>query len=237
MTEFNLVSEIRGAMLFGRDAKARLTGLKAQQPLIMECEPTNPVDPKAIILKDLFLRPIGYMAREQAAIVAPLLGQETGLLCKVLGEQPRILVYRPPPEPRRVLTTQELSRNKRARTPTQIAARKVVAAIARLGGTVTTPDAILRSLLRDMGGVPRVGTPDRVMIIYVAYALLKDSLSAQFSRGERSYKVALSAPPQKTPKPAEVMQPSDFVLTFDQTRGLASTAITCEGNVVDERRN
>ena len=56
-----------------------------QQPLILVPEPTNPVDPNAVLLRGLSGPPIGYLAREDAPQVAAMLWQGEPLLARFDG--------------------------------------------------------------------------------------------------------------------------------------------------------
>jgi hypothetical protein len=96
-----LVSEIRGPLLISREARRTYRSLSSSQPLLMKREPNNPVDRNAIILMTLFAQPVGYMAREHAAIVAPMMDKGAVLLCRVLEGIPQILIWRDLPEKRK----------------------------------------------------------------------------------------------------------------------------------------
>lgn len=90
MTHFSLPSVIRGANLFR--AEALLRSLKPGQPLVLVRDRGNPVDGNAIYATTLYGEPVGYVAREHAAVAAPLLDAGVVLLCKV-RTTPRVLLW------------------------------------------------------------------------------------------------------------------------------------------------
>lgn len=81
-------SELRGPTLFGKVGCITFMGLVENQPMILEREPSNPVDPCAIIVRTLLGQPAGYVARETAAYVAQGMDLGTEWLCKVTGNPP-----------------------------------------------------------------------------------------------------------------------------------------------------
>lgn len=78
------IAELRGASFFGRHAVIRAY-IEAQpgQPMLLSREPTNPADTNAIIVSDLNSLPCGYVAREVAARVAPLMDQGLVPICTI----------------------------------------------------------------------------------------------------------------------------------------------------------
>ena len=67
------ISQIRGAGLFGVAGRRARAALVGGQPLMIEREFENPNDRNALRLCDLHGAPVGYVAREIAAKVAPLM--------------------------------------------------------------------------------------------------------------------------------------------------------------------
>lgn len=84
MTEpVRIRTQVRGPGLFdpgGTEAHLRLV---PGQPLILEREPGNPVDPCAVILRTLDGIPVGYVQRPTSIIVSALIDQGTMLLGRV----------------------------------------------------------------------------------------------------------------------------------------------------------
>lgn len=64
-------SEIVGAGLISQAAVLEYRALRREQPLILTREPTNPVDPCAVIAMTARLQPVGYIRRLHAALIAP----------------------------------------------------------------------------------------------------------------------------------------------------------------------
>lgn len=72
--------------MLGPETLARYRALGIAQPLILIREPNNPKDEAAVLLKDLMLAPVGYVAREDAPTVcAKLLAGEV-VLCRTNGD-------------------------------------------------------------------------------------------------------------------------------------------------------
>lgn len=67
----SIKSEIRGAGLLGPHATKEYRALQPGQPLILTREPSNQKDPNAIIARTVYLQPVGYVARQQAEVIAP----------------------------------------------------------------------------------------------------------------------------------------------------------------------
>lgn len=67
----NINSEIRGAGLISPVATLEYRALAAGMPLILTREPMNPKDPNAIIAKNVTGQACGYIAKEDAAVIAP----------------------------------------------------------------------------------------------------------------------------------------------------------------------
>jgi hypothetical protein len=107
----NIRSVIRGASLFNR-GRAVLRSLTPNQPLLLVREPTNPVDPNAVIVRTLMGEESGYVAREHAARIAPDMDRGIMWMAKVLG-RPRILLWRDPPRAREVEEKRERRRTRR----------------------------------------------------------------------------------------------------------------------------
>src|SRR5215469_7870560 len=69
-------AQIRGAGLFGRQGIERSRRLEPGERLILSREPANPADRNAIVLSNMLTcQPVGYVAREVAADVAPSMDQ------------------------------------------------------------------------------------------------------------------------------------------------------------------
>lgn len=62
---------VRGAHFFGQAGLETHAKAKVGDPMILTREPTNPNDSNAIIVATPEDQPIGYIAREYAAILAP----------------------------------------------------------------------------------------------------------------------------------------------------------------------
>lgn len=78
-------ARLRGQKLFGRQCIRRAARLTANQPLLLIREPTNPVDTNAIIAADLFGKPVGYIERGVAAVVAPFLDNGVIVMATATG--------------------------------------------------------------------------------------------------------------------------------------------------------
>lgn len=76
-------SEIKGPGLISPAARLEYRALVPDQLLILTREPTNTVDPNAVVAKTLLLQPCGYVARAQAMVIAPEMDAGTVWLCKV----------------------------------------------------------------------------------------------------------------------------------------------------------
>lgn len=83
-----------GPGLISERAIATWHGLTVNQPLLLVREPTNPVDPCAVVLTDLLGQPVGYVQRRVAAEVAPVIDGGTIVLGRVTRE--RLRVRHPP---------------------------------------------------------------------------------------------------------------------------------------------
>jgi hypothetical protein len=68
-----LSSEIRGPGLISPMARVEYRALTAGQPVTLRREPDNAKDGNAIVVETFLRQPCGYLARQQAAILAPLL--------------------------------------------------------------------------------------------------------------------------------------------------------------------
>jgi HIRAN domain len=68
-------SEIRGAKFMGACALLRFRNATPKQPLILMREARNPADFNALFACDMNGAPLGYVAREHAAIVSPEMDQ------------------------------------------------------------------------------------------------------------------------------------------------------------------
>jgi HIRAN domain len=77
-------SEIRGAAFIPRALKP-YKALTVNQPLLLTREPENRADKNAIVASTLFNEPVGYVAREDAAIVSPQIADGIMWLAKVTG--------------------------------------------------------------------------------------------------------------------------------------------------------
>lgn len=64
-------SEIRGAGLISPVATLEYRALVPDMPLVLTREPTNQKDPNAVIVKNVTGQACGYIAREDAAVIAP----------------------------------------------------------------------------------------------------------------------------------------------------------------------
>jgi hypothetical protein len=100
-----LHSAIRGAGLFGRAGRRANASLRPAQPLLLQRETDNRADPNAIIVMTLLGEPAGYVAREDAAVVAPQLDRGILWLARVRGRRPWLLLYRDEEEQQRELDT------------------------------------------------------------------------------------------------------------------------------------
>lgn len=87
MNKFELYTFLRAgsANVLGVAALNRCRDLGPAQPLIMELQPNNPVDPAAVLLKDLMGLPVGYVCREDAPRVAGTIAAGVHLLCRTDG--------------------------------------------------------------------------------------------------------------------------------------------------------
>lgn len=87
MDEVICDGEIRGAFFFQQASIDRAYNIKANAPLFLEREPYNAKDSNAIIVRDFADNlPIGYMAAEKAAIIAPLMDAGNLVLAKIKYE-------------------------------------------------------------------------------------------------------------------------------------------------------
>jgi HIRAN domain len=77
-------AQIRGASFFGRRALEHSRDLQYGEPLILMREPTNKADRNAIKVLEILGKPIGYVAREVAADVAPRMDRGEFWLADVL---------------------------------------------------------------------------------------------------------------------------------------------------------
>lgn len=77
-------AEIRGPNCFGDVAIKYWAGLTIGQPVLLEREPLNKVDSNAIIARDLFNHPLGYIAREVSAVISPLMDKGKVPLARVV---------------------------------------------------------------------------------------------------------------------------------------------------------
>ena len=57
--------------MFGNKGRRAYFALTPGQPLLLSREPDNPIDTNAIRAATLFGEPVGYVAREDAKIIAP----------------------------------------------------------------------------------------------------------------------------------------------------------------------
>jgi hypothetical protein len=92
-------SEVRGPGLISMAARLEYRALAPGQPLILQREPQNQVDKNAIVALTVMLQPCGYVARQEAAIVAPSLDLGVLWLCKVTAkgyafQSPKIVLWR-----------------------------------------------------------------------------------------------------------------------------------------------
>lgn len=85
--EWQLKTIIRGrsASVISPQAKYTYCQLVNGQPLILEHEPTNHVDPNAVLVKDLMGAPCGYVAREHAPEVSAKIKSGLILMAKAIG--------------------------------------------------------------------------------------------------------------------------------------------------------
>lgn len=83
----SVTARIRGAGLFGKEGKAAHLVLTGGQPLLLDREPGNPVDPLAVIVRTLHGEPVGYIQRPINAEIAALIDS---------GRVPLARVDRPP---------------------------------------------------------------------------------------------------------------------------------------------
>lgn len=81
--ERSWLAQIHGPGLFGDAGRVAQIGLVVNQPLILEREPANSVDACAILVRDLLGAPVGYVQREVAARVAPVMDDGCTVLAKV----------------------------------------------------------------------------------------------------------------------------------------------------------
>lgn len=100
-----IVSECRAPGLFGAAGRRNARAVMQNQPLLLIREPANPVDANAVICATLLGEPIGYVAREHAARLAPQLDAGHLWCAKVLipwlpaVANCRILLWREKPRP------------------------------------------------------------------------------------------------------------------------------------------
>ena len=64
-------SEMRGPLLISLQACELYIKATPGQPLILRRQPQNPVDKNALICCDMAGQPMGYVAKEDAAMVSP----------------------------------------------------------------------------------------------------------------------------------------------------------------------
>jgi hypothetical protein len=86
-------SMICGVSLFGAVGRAKYRWLVANQPLLLIREPDNPVDENAVMIADVLGNVFGYVARIDAAKIAPSMDKGEIWMCKVLAK-PFILIWR-----------------------------------------------------------------------------------------------------------------------------------------------
>jgi hypothetical protein len=75
----------RSAKVLGAEALQRYESIGPVQPLMLVPEPGNPVDPNAVLLNDLYGKPVGYVAREDAAEVAAKIASGWVLMATTKG--------------------------------------------------------------------------------------------------------------------------------------------------------
>lgn len=87
MSKFQLHTFMRpgSANVLGPVVLMRYVGLGPSQPLIMERQPTNKVDPTAVLLKDMMGLPVGYVCREDSPRIAGMMSAGVHLLCRTDG--------------------------------------------------------------------------------------------------------------------------------------------------------
>lgn len=77
-------ARIHGPQFFDRAGIIRWVELRVNQPLILEREPNNCNDPNAIIVRDLYGEPTGYIERKVAAQIAPVMDSGSLLMAKLI---------------------------------------------------------------------------------------------------------------------------------------------------------
>lgn len=82
-------ARIRGSSLFAPECSKIYWSVVTGQPLVLEREPGNPVDPNAIVVADLMGRGFCYVERLVAAELAPLMDAGRLPLAKVLSPPSR----------------------------------------------------------------------------------------------------------------------------------------------------
>lgn len=87
----DMLSLIRrgSALVCGPDAYRCYCALTVGQPLILAREPQNPADRRAIRCHTMTYQPCGYLAREDAAFLAPRMDAGEVFLAKVASDPTR----------------------------------------------------------------------------------------------------------------------------------------------------
>jgi len=93
-----IVSQIKGPGLFSQMARLEYRALLPGQPIILQRQPGNIADKNAVVALTAFLQPCGYIAKEQAAIIAPDMDRGILWLCKVIHQAtamhcPRVILW------------------------------------------------------------------------------------------------------------------------------------------------
>jgi hypothetical protein len=94
-----VASQIKGPGLFGQGSRLEYRLLVRGQPIVLQREPSNEHDPNAVVAMTVMLQRCGYIARQQAAIIAPDLDAGVLWLCKVTRAAnamhcPEVLLWR-----------------------------------------------------------------------------------------------------------------------------------------------
>lgn len=100
MSRSKISSVIKGPGLLGEPARHEYRSLFHWQPLVLQREPSNRVDPNAVIAMTARLRPCGYVSKAAAALIAPDLDAGILWLCRVTHpatafSNPKIILWRP----------------------------------------------------------------------------------------------------------------------------------------------
>lgn len=84
-------AELRGTHFLPEPNQMVAKMLQGGQPLLVMREPTNPHDRNAILVADLMGLPLGYVAKEVAARVAPHMDAGKTVMCRVYSRRVLLL--------------------------------------------------------------------------------------------------------------------------------------------------